>query len=146
MPNFNPSKPFGEKFSTDNDTQAGFVSLFAEYAMSGSPPQGEDLISELKETLTPAYLISPKIFQYMERLLEYKTNRTKQNSQTKENTQNDFYHKHRGVNFHSKVVMSRFDDQVIFVILDEVSVVRRPPHTVLPNSNFDTHVQIRISR
>ena len=25
MPNFNPSKPFGEKCSTDNDTQAGFV-------------------------------------------------------------------------------------------------------------------------
>jgi len=61
MPNFNPSKPFGEKFLTDNDTQAGFVSLFAEYAMSDSPPQGEDLISELKETLTPVYLVSPEI-------------------------------------------------------------------------------------
>ena len=30
--------------------------------------------------------------------------------------------------------MSKFDDQVILVILDEVSVVRRPPHTVLPVS------------
>lgn len=61
MPNFDPAKPFGEKFNTDNDTQAGFVSLFAELAMSDSPPQGEDLISELKDTLTPMYLIHPEI-------------------------------------------------------------------------------------
>lgn len=61
MPTFNPAKPFGDKFTTDNDTQAGFLSLFAELAVCDSPPEGDDLIFELKEALTPSYLIGPDI-------------------------------------------------------------------------------------
>lgn len=61
MPTFNPEKPFGEKFTADNDTQAGFISFFAELSCSESPPQGEDLLSEIREALTPALLVHPEI-------------------------------------------------------------------------------------
>lgn len=58
---FNPAKPFGEKFSPDNDTQAGFLSLFADFALSENPPTGEDLIAEIKDAMTPMYLVDPEI-------------------------------------------------------------------------------------
>lgn len=61
MPNFNPEKPFGEKFTCDNDTQSGFVSLFSDLALMDNPPTGEDLIQELKEAMTPLYLVDPDI-------------------------------------------------------------------------------------
>lgn len=61
MPIFNPEKPFGEKFTCDNDTQSGFVSLFSELALMDNPPTGEALIQELKEAMTPVYLVDPEI-------------------------------------------------------------------------------------
>lgn len=63
MPIFNTKKPFGEKFTSDNDTKAGFVPFFVELACAESLPQGEDLISELQEALTPALLVDPEIFK-----------------------------------------------------------------------------------
>lgn len=58
---FNPEFPFGEKFRSDNDTQAGFVSLFAELALADEPPEGEDLVAELQEAMTPSHLVAPEI-------------------------------------------------------------------------------------
>ena len=61
MPTFNPEKPFGENLTCDNDTQSGFVSVFSELALMDKPPTGEDLIQELKEALTPLYLVDPEL-------------------------------------------------------------------------------------
>lgn len=38
---FNPKAPFGDNFTTDNDTQAGLLSQFVDFACEESPPQGE---------------------------------------------------------------------------------------------------------
>lgn len=42
---------------THNDTQAGFLSLFAELAKD--PLTGEDVIAEIKDAMTPIYFVDP---------------------------------------------------------------------------------------
>ena len=37
------------------------MSLFAEFATSETPPHGEDLVSEIREALSPLYFVSPDI-------------------------------------------------------------------------------------
>lgn len=53
IPNFNSAKLLGKKLTNNNDTQTEYVALFSELAISGNPPQGEDLLYELKEALNP---------------------------------------------------------------------------------------------
>ena len=56
---FNPEAPFGDNFTTDNDTQAGLVSLFIDIACDDSPPQGDDLIWAIRESMSPFHLVHP---------------------------------------------------------------------------------------
>lgn len=48
-------------FTSDNDTLAGFISFYAELAMSDTPPHGEDLMSKVHDVITPALLVHPEI-------------------------------------------------------------------------------------
>lgn len=38
-----------------------FLSLFSEIAMSDDPPTGEELVSEIKEAMSPSNLFDPDI-------------------------------------------------------------------------------------
>lgn len=61
MPTFRSAIPFGDKFATEYDTRAGFMPLFVERATSDRPRTGEDLVSEIKEDMTPINLVDPDI-------------------------------------------------------------------------------------
>ena len=61
MPTFNPEKPFGERFESDNDYQAGFVSLFADFAMWDPQPRGDELFELIRDAMSPSYLVDPDI-------------------------------------------------------------------------------------
>ena len=58
---FNPKKPFGESFSTDNDTQAGLYSVFVDLACFRNELSEYDILSTIQESMSPMQLVHPEI-------------------------------------------------------------------------------------
>lgn len=58
---FNPDKPFGEKFKPDNDTQSGLVTQFVEFASEENPPRGIELLDAIRDSMSPIQMVQPDI-------------------------------------------------------------------------------------
>lgn len=58
---FNPEFPFGDNFTTDDDTQVGLVSQFIHFACDESPPQNDVLIYAIRESMSSFHLVHPDI-------------------------------------------------------------------------------------